>query len=75
LQDKPLSTIRSVLDEAFEQGINLMDVFMSQPQVRMTWAGRSPPPGAHAHPGHIGAGWVDGQYCQRAKAGAVPALL
>jgi predicted aldo/keto reductase-like oxidoreductase len=35
LQDKPLSQIQSVLDEAFERGVNIMDLFMSQPQVRM----------------------------------------
>ena len=68
LQDKPLATIQSVLDEAFEQGINIMDVFMSQPQVRMdlghALAGRRE---RMLIQGHIGAGWVDGQYCRVRK--------
>ena len=68
LQDKPLSQIQSVLDEAFSQGINIMDVFMSQPQVRMdlgqALAGRRD---RMMIQGHIGAGWVDGQYCRVRK--------
>ncbi len=65
LQDKPLAVIQSVLDEAFEQGINILDLFMSQPQVRMD-IGQA----LHGRrermqiQGHIGAGWVDGQYCR-----------
>lgn len=65
LQDKPLSQIQSVLDEAFERGVNIMDLFMSQPQVRMdigqALKGRRQ---RMLIQGHIGAGWVDGQYCR-----------
>lgn len=68
LQDKPLSQIQSVLDEAFEQGINIIDLFMSQPQVRMdigqALRGRRE---RLLIQGHIGAGWVDGQYCRVRK--------
>jgi predicted aldo/keto reductase-like oxidoreductase len=68
LQDKPLTQIQSVLDEALEQGINVMDLFMSQPQVRMdigqALKGRRV---RMQIQGHIGAGWVDGQYCRVRK--------
>jgi predicted aldo/keto reductase-like oxidoreductase len=68
LQDKPLEQIQSVLDEALKQGINIMDVFMSQPQVRIdigkALAGRRE---RMMIQGHIGAGWVDGQYCRVRK--------
>lgn len=65
LENKPLEQVQSVLDEAFEQGINIIDVFMSQPQVRMdigqALRGRRD---RMLIQGHIGAGWVDGQYCR-----------
>jgi predicted aldo/keto reductase-like oxidoreductase len=68
LQDKPLSQIQSVLDEALNQGVNIIDLFMSQPQVRIdigqALKGRR---GQMQIQGHIGAGWVDGQYCRVRK--------
>ncbi len=65
LQGKDLPLIRSVLDAAIAGGINVLDVFMSEPEVRsnigLALKGRRE---KVILQGHIGAGWVDGQYCR-----------
>ena len=63
LQGKPYEQIKSVLDAAEECGINAMDTFMSQMEVRRdigrALRGRR---GRFIIQGHIGSVWTDGQY-------------
>lgn len=63
LQGKDYDTVRRVIDAAIDNGINYLDVFMSEPQVRTNigkaLAGRRD---KMMIQGHIGACWVDGQY-------------
>ena len=63
LQGKDYDTVKAVIDRALEKGINFLDVFMSEPNVRTNigraLAGRR---GDVIIQGHIGACWVDGQY-------------
>lgn len=63
LQDKPLALITEVIDAAIAGGINIMDVFMSEPEVRtnigIALKGRRD---KVILQGHIGAAWRDGQY-------------
>lgn len=65
LQSKPYAVVREVIDAALEADINMMDVFMSEPQVRtnigMALDGRRE---KMILQGHIGAAWKDGQYCR-----------
>ena len=75
LQGQNAQTVFSVVDAALAAGINLMDVFMSEPQVRSdigaALKGRRD---TAVIQGHIGSVWRDGQYtrsrdlaeCQRA---------
>lgn len=55
--------VRAVTDAALESGVNLFDVFMSEPQVRSNLGaavkGRR---GSVMIQGHIGSAWLDGQY-------------
>ena len=63
LQGKDFSTVKTVIDAALDSGINFMDVFMSEPQVR-TDIGKALE-GRRRDviiQGHIGSCWVDGQY-------------
>lgn len=63
LQGKDYNTVKTVIDAAIEHGINFMDVFMSEPQVRTdigkALKGRRD---KVIIQGHIGSCWVDGQY-------------
>lgn len=63
LQGKPLGVIQSVVDAALDGGINIFDVFMSEPDVRQNLGaalkGRRD---RVLLQGHIGAAWLDGQY-------------
>ncbi len=63
LQGKNFELIKEVIDAAIEEGINYLDVFMSEPNVRTdigeALAGRRDKVMIQ---GHIGACWVDGQY-------------
>lgn len=63
LQGKSYELIKEVIDAAIEEGINYLDVFMSEPNVRTNigkaLAGRREKVMIQ---GHIGACWVDGQY-------------
>lgn len=63
LQGKDYHTVKSVIDAALESGINYLDVFMSEPEVRSN-IGKAL--GNRRKDvmiqGHIGACWVDGQY-------------
>ncbi|MCL1965405.1 MAG: aldo/keto reductase [Firmicutes bacterium] len=65
LQGKELSDIRRVIDAAVSGGVNILDVFMSEPEVRanigIALKGKRD---KVLLQGHIGAGWVDGQYCR-----------
>lgn len=63
LQGLPAEQVFAVVDRAIERGINIIDVFMSEPQVR-TDIGRAIA-GRREQvilQGHIGAAWLDGQY-------------
>jgi len=63
LQGKDYETVKTVIDGALAGGINFLDVFMSEPQVR-TDIGKSLE-GRREQviiQGHIGSCWVDGQY-------------
>ena len=63
LQGKDYETIKSVIDTALDGGINFLDVFMSEPNVRTNigkaLAGRRE---QVIIQGHIGACWSEGQY-------------
>lgn len=63
LQGKDYDTVKMVIDGAFDIGINYMDVFMSEPNVRTNIGkaldGRRD---KVIIQGHIGSCWVDGQY-------------
>ena len=63
LETLPYETICSVFDAAFEGGINIADVFMSEPQVRSdigrVLKGRRQ---RMILQGHFGAVWKNGQY-------------
>ena len=63
LQGKSYELIKSVIDAALDGGINFLDVFMSEPEVR-TNIGKALL-GRRENvllQGHIGSCWVDGQY-------------
>lgn len=63
LQGKPPDTVQRVVDAALAGGINIFDVFMSEPEVRSNLGaalrGRRQ---QVLLQGHIGAGWRDDQY-------------
>ena len=63
LQGKSYELIKSVIDAALDGGINFLDVFMSEPEVRSNIGkallGRRE---KVLLQGHIGSCWVDGQY-------------
>lgn len=66
LQGKDEKRVFDVIDRALERGVNFMDVFMSEPNVR-TYIGRALS-GRRRQAiiqGHIGACWIDGQYAVR----------
>ncbi len=76
LQGKDYETVRTVIDAALNAGINYLDVFMSEPQVR-TDIGKALDGRRESVmiQGHIGACWVDGQYkVSRDMAEIVPAF-
>ncbi len=63
LQGKEYDLVKTVIDAALEAGVNFLDVFMSEPNVR-TNIGRALA-GRRENvviQGHIGSCWVDGQY-------------
>ncbi len=63
LQGKDYETVKTVIDGALDIGINYLDVFMSEPEVRTNIGkalkGRREKVMIQ---GHIGSCWVDGQY-------------
>lgn len=63
MQGKDYELIKSVIDAALDEGINYLDVFMSEPEVRSNigraLAGRRD---KVILQGHIGSCWVNGQY-------------
>ena len=65
LQGMDGESIKQVVDAALACGINIFDVFMSEPQVRTNigkaLAGRRD---QVILQGHIGAAWIDGQYAR-----------
>ena len=63
LEGQNYPAVRAVIDAALSQGVNLLDVFMSQPQIRSD-IGRALQ-GRRKDvliQGHFGAIWKDGQY-------------
>ena len=71
LQGKPGETIERVVHAALDGGVNILDVFMSEPQVRSdigaALRGRRE---KVLLQGHIGSIWRDGQY-ERSRDGAL----
>ncbi|MCE5343980.1 MAG: aldo/keto reductase [Eubacteriales bacterium] len=66
LQGKDESLVRDVIARALEKGVDFLDVFMSEPNVR-TYIGRALA-GCRKQvkiQGHIGSVWTDGQYAVR----------
>ena len=63
LQGKDYPTVKAIVDGAIECGVNIFDVFMSEPTVR-THIGKAlgGKRGQVVIQGHIGATWKDGQY-------------
>jgi len=63
LQGKPYETVKNVIDAAAECGINFMDVFMSEPQIRSD-IGKAISNNREKWviQGHIGSIWKNGQY-------------
>ena len=63
LQGKDYAVVKAAIDEALAQGINIFDIFMSEPQIRTdigkALAGRRE---KVLIQGHLGATWKDGQY-------------
>lgn len=63
LQGKDAQTVQNMIDAALEQDVNILDIFMSEPQVRSdigaALRGRRD---KVLLQGHIGAIWKDGQY-------------
>jgi len=63
LQGKDYPSVKAIVDEAIACGVNIFDVFMSEPTVRthlgMALAGKRD---QVIIQGHIGATWKDGQY-------------
>lgn len=70
LQGKDYETVRAAIDAADECGVNILDVFMSEPQVRTdigtALKGRRD---KFMLQGHIGAIWKEGQYARSRDAG------
>ena len=63
LQGKPYETVAAVIDAALEAGINYMDTFMSEPEVRSNIGKALKGKRERVMlQGHIGAAWKDGQY-------------
>ena len=73
LEGKDLAVIRSVVDAALAGGVNILDIFMPEPEVRanlgIALKGKRD---RVLLQGHIGAGWVDGQYCRTRDPELVP---
>jgi hypothetical protein len=65
LEKKEEAVVRALMDDAIEAGINIFDVFMSEPNVR-TYIGNALDGRRHKAviQGHIGAAWRDGQYAR-----------
>ena len=65
LERENAETVYAVVDEAMKQGINILDIFMSEPNVRTNLGaalkGRRE---KMILQGHIGSAWKDGQYCR-----------
>ena len=65
LQGMEYGQIKAVVDAALDAGINIFDIFMSEPQVRSDLGkalrGRRD---EVLLQGHIGAAWLNGQYCR-----------
>ncbi|MTR47927.1 aldo/keto reductase [Pseudoflavonifractor sp. BIOML-A11] len=65
LQGQDAEAVCAVVDEALRQDINILDVFMSEPQVRTDLGAALKGRRERAVlQGHIGSAWLDGQYCR-----------
>lgn len=63
LEGKSAEVVAEVVSAAIDAGINLFDVFMSEPQVRSNiGAAIASRRGQVVLQGHIGSAWIDGQY-------------
>lgn len=65
LQGQSAQAVKAVVDAALAEGINILDVFMSEPNVRsdlgQALKGRR---NQVLLQGHLGAAWLDDQYCR-----------
>ena len=68
LEKKSYELIKSVIDTAFENGISILDIFMSEPEVRSN-IGKAIKGYRDKIllQGHIGSGWLDEQYGRTRK--------
>ncbi len=65
LQGKPPEQVRAVVGAALDAGMNILDIFMSEPEVRShIGAALEGSRDRVILQGHIGAAWKDGQYCR-----------
>ena len=65
LQGKPYTLIEPLVREAVENGVNLFDIFMSEPQVRTDLGNALKGVRERVFlQGHIGACWENGQYAR-----------
>lgn len=76
LQGKPASQVSAVISAALDSGINYLDTFMSEPEVRSNIGaalrGRRE---RVMLQGHIGSVWQDGQYARSRDLGACKAFV
>ena len=63
LQGKSYELVSEVINRAIDSGVNIFDVFMSEPQIRSDIGKAMGERRSQVIiQGHIGAGWIDGQY-------------
>lgn len=68
LEGKDEKTVRDTIDMAMDAGVNILDVFMSEPDVRTNIGKALKGKREKMYiQGHICAAWKDGQYCRTRK--------
>lgn len=76
LQGQDQKNVEAVISSALDHEINIMDVFMSEPQVRSNiGTALQGKRDRFMIQGHIGAAWLDGQYCRTRDMGHCQAFF